>query len=68
MTPIAPFESAIALPLPDAQQSAPPVSETEGTDWEAEIITPCKPVYSLRVKLKYKGRRKPVPAENPWAE
>ena len=68
MTPIAPLETPIALPLPDANQSAPSVSEAEGTNWEAEIITPSKPVHSLRVKLKYEGRRKPMPAESPWAE
>ena len=40
---IAPFEAPLALPLPNAKQPAPAVSEAEGTDCEAAIITPSKP-------------------------
>jgi len=37
-------------------------------DWEARIDeSPLRPRGTIRVKLEYAGRSKPIPAEDPWA-
>ena len=34
--------------------------------WDVAITPPPRPSHKIRVKLKFKGRRKPMPIENPW--
>ena len=44
-------------------------NEDDFLDWDAHIGTPPpRPSGTIRVKLKYKGRRKPIPIENFWEE
>ena len=44
-------------------------TEEDLLDWDAAITTPPpRPSGTIRVKLKYKGRSKPFPAENFWKE
>ena len=46
----------------------PVYDEEDILNWDAAIITPPpRPSGTIRVKLIYKGRRKPIPVENPWA-
>ena len=38
-------------------------------DWDAAIVTPPpRPSGTIRVRLIYKGRSKPMPVENFWEE
>ena len=38
-------------------------------NWDAAIVTPPpRPSGTIRVKLIYKGRSKPIPVENFWEE
>ena len=47
----------------------PVCNEDDLLDWDAHIGTPPpRPSGTIRVKLKYKGRRKPIPVENFWEE
>ena len=44
-------------------------TEEDLLDWDAAIITPPpRPSGTIRVKLKYKGRSKPLPVETFWEE
>ena len=44
-------------------------TEEDLLDWDAAIITPPpRPSGTIRVKLKYEGRSKPLPVENFWEE
>ena len=44
-------------------------TEEDLLDWDAAIITPPpRPSGTIRVKVKYKGRSKPFPAEGFWEE
>ena len=44
-------------------------TEEDLLDWDAAIITPPpRPSGTIRVKLKYKGRSKPFPADSFWEE
>ncbi len=47
----------------------PTYDEEDILDWDAAIITPPpRPSGTIRVRLIYKGHRKPMPVENPWEE
>ena len=45
-----------------------PYSEEEVLNWDVAIeVPPPRPSGTIRARLKYKGRSKPMPIENPWA-
>ncbi len=45
----------------------PSYSEEDILNWDVAIeAPPPRPSGTIRVKLKYKGRSKPIPIENPW--
>ena len=47
----------------------PVCDEDDLLDWDAHIGTPPPRLSgTIRVKLKYKGRGKPIPVENFWEE
>ena len=47
----------------------PAYDEEDILNWDAAILTqPPRPSGTMRVKLIYKGRRKPMPVEDPWVE
>ena len=47
----------------------PVYDEEDILDWDAAIVTPPpRPSGTIRVRLIYKGRSKPIPVENPWEE
>lgn len=47
----------------------PVYDEEDILDWDAAIVTrPPRPSGTIRVRLIYKGRRKPMPVENFWKE
>ena len=47
----------------------PTCDEEDILDWDAAIITPPpRPSGTIRVRLIYKGRSKPLPVENFWEE
>ncbi len=52
------------------QRLAFPVYDEEDIlNWHAAIVTPPpRQSGTIRVKLKYKGRSKPIPVENFWEE
>ena len=52
------------------QRLAFPVYDEEDIlDWDATIVTPPpRTSGTIRVRLIYKGRSKPMPVENPWEE
>ena len=52
------------------QRLAFPVYDEEDIlNWDAAIVTPPpRQSGTIRVKLKYKGRSKPIPVENFWEE
>ncbi len=52
------------------QRLAFPVYDEENIlNWDAAIITPPpRPFGTIRVRLIYKGRSKPMPIENFWEE
>ena len=52
------------------QRLAFPVYDEEDIlNWDAAIVTPPpRPSGTIRVKLIYKGRSKPIPVENFWEE
>ena len=52
------------------QRLAFPVYDEEDIlDWDAAIVTPPpRPSGTIRVRLIYKGRSKPMPVENFWEE
>lgn len=64
------IESGITQEFADIQQQRlafPAYSEEDILNWEAIIeVPPPRPSGTIRVKLKYKGRSKPTPIENPW--
>ena len=43
-------------------------TEEELLDWDVVITPPPRPSGVIRVKLKYKGRSKPFPADGFWEE
>ncbi len=47
----------------------PVYDEEDILDWDAAIVTPPpRASGTIRVKLIYKGRSKPIPVENFWEE
>ena len=47
----------------------PVYDEEDILDWDAAIVTPPpRRSGTIRVRLIYKGRSKPMPVEDPWAE
>ena len=47
----------------------PVYDEDDLLDWDAHVGTPPPRLSgTIRVKFIYKGRRKPIPIENPWEE
>ena len=52
------------------QRLAFPVYDEEDIlNWDAAIVTPPpRQSGTIRVKLIYKGRSKPIPVEDPWEE
>ena len=45
----------------------PVYDEEDILNWDAAIVTPPpRRSGTIRVRLIYKGRRKPIPVENPW--
>ena len=63
-------DSGITQEFADTQQQRlafPTYSEEDILNWEVTIrVPPPRPSGTIRVKLKYKGRSKPIPMENPW--
>ncbi len=59
-----------ATPKKRTQRLAfPTYDEEDLLDWDAAIVTPPpRPLGTIRVRLIYKGRSKPIPVENPWEE
>ena len=50
------------------QRLAFPVYDEEDIlNWDVAIVRPPRPSGTIRVRLIYKGRRKPMPVEDPWA-
>lgn len=46
-----------------------PAYDENVLDWDARIeIPPPRRSGTIRVKLEYKGRSKPIPIDDPWAE
>ncbi|RKU24928.1 hypothetical protein C6499_15920 [Candidatus Poribacteria bacterium] len=54
---------------PKKRLAFPVYDEEDILDWDAAIVTPPpRPSGTIRVRLIYKGRRKPIPVENFWEE
>ena len=64
------IESGITQEFAGMQQQRlafPSYSEEDILNWEVAIeVPPSRPSGTIRAKLKYKGRSKPIPIENPW--
>ena len=64
------LESGITQEFADTQRqhvAFPAYSEEDILNWDVAIqVPPPRPSGTIRVKLKYKGRSKPTPIENPW--
>jgi len=46
----------------------PSYDEEDILNWDAVITPPPRPSGTIKVRLKFKGRRKPIPIEDPWEE
>ena len=58
------FTNAQQLRLP-----FPSYDEDDILNWDVAIVTPPpRPSGTIRVKLKYTGRSKPIPVDDPWVE
>ena len=54
---------------PKQRLAFPVYDEDDLLDWGAAIVTPPpRRSGTIRVRLIYKGRSKPIPVENPWEE
>ena len=64
------IESGITQAFAETQRQRldfPTYSEDDILDWGVAIeVPPPRPSGTIRVKLKYKGRSKPIPIEDPW--
>ncbi len=59
----------ISMPsLPKKRLAFPTYDEEDILKWDVVIPPPPRPSGTIRVRLKFKGRRKPIPIEDPWAE
>ncbi len=54
--------------LPKRCLAFPTYDEEDILNWDVVITPPPRPSGTIRVRLKFKGRRKPIPIEDPWAE
>ena len=54
--------------LPQKRLAFPTYDEEDILKWDVVIPPPPRPSGTIRVRLKFKGRRKPIPIEDPWAE
>lgn len=64
------IESGITQDFADTQQQRfvlPAYNEEDILNWDVAIqVPPSRPSGTIRVKLKYNGRSKPIPIESPW--
>ena len=61
------IESGVTQALEDTQEhlAFPSYDEEDILDWDVAIVTPPpRPSGTIRVKLKYRGRSKPLPIDN----
>ena len=56
------------LSFPKKRLAFPTYDEEDVLNWDVAITPPLRPSGTIRVRLKYKGRRKPLPIEDPWEE
>lgn len=59
------------IPVPSLSQKRlafPTYDEEDILKWDVTIPPPPRPSGTIRVRLKYKGRRKPIPIEDPSEE
>ena len=56
------------LSLPQKRLAFPIYDEEDILKWDVVIPPPPRPSGTIRVRLKFKGRRKPIPIEDPWEE
>ena len=54
--------------LPQKRLAFPTYDEEDILKWDVVIPPPPRPSGTIRVRLKFKGRRKPIPIEDPWEE
>ena len=53
---------------PKKRLAFPVYDEEDILDWDAIVTPPPRPSGTIRVRLIYKGRSKPMPVENFWEE
>lgn len=56
------------LSFPKKRLAFPTYDEEDVLNWDATVTPPPRPSGTIRVRLKYKGRRKPIPIEDPSEE
>ena len=54
--------------LPQKRLAFPTYDEEDILKWDVAIPPPPRPSGTIRVRLIYKGRSKPMPVEDPWKE
>ena len=54
--------------LPQKRLAFPTYDEEDILKWDVVIPPPPRPSGTIRVRLKFKGRRKPIPIEDPSEE
>lgn len=54
--------------LPQKRLAFPTYDEEDILKWDVAIPPPPRPSGTIRVRLKFKGRRKPIPIEDPSEE
>ena len=53
---------------PKKRLAFPVYDEEDILNWDVAIMPPPRLSGTIRVRLIYKGRSKPMPVENPWEE
>ncbi len=53
---------------PKKRLAFPVYDEEDILNWDVTIMPPPRRSGTIRVRLIYKGRSKPMPVENPWEE
>ena len=53
---------------PKKRLAFPVYDEENILNWDVAIMSPPRLSGTIRVRLIYKGRSKPMPVENPWGE